>query len=255
MIKALKNKLKDTYYHMYPRESDPFIKLVKQKFDPLAVKTVFDIGSRDGEQSLELAAAFPNAKVFAFECNPDTLKYCYAKEKINPRVTIVPKAVSDKDGTLTFYQNDIEKFDFEIPRSYRGGREDIYVAGASSLYHSDHSLVQKQKIEVESIRLDTFCNAQGIETVDIIWMDLEGAELRALQSLGNRIKNTKMIWTETRTSPGSAGQCSFSELNAYLKPFSFDYLHRKRVDGNVGDDQGQTDVPYINTRLFDLESR
>ena len=253
MITPLKNKLKDIYYHMYPRESDGFIKLVKKHFNAEYIKTIFDVGSRDGDQSLELAEAFPNAQIFAFECNPDTLKYCYEKEKLNSRITVIPKAVNKINGKCSFYKNNIELFNKhkDIPRSYRNGREDVFIAGGSSLYSGPESpgSIKRDKIEVDAIRLDTFCDEHGIDSVDLIWMDLEGAELMALESLGDRIKNTKMIWTEASTSAGSSGQQSFFDIKTYLEPFAFDYLHKTRVDGNVNDDQGHTDVPFINTRL------
>ncbi len=41
--------------------------------DPDAVRIVFDIGSRDGEQAIELSHLFPAAHVYAVECNPETL--------------------------------------------------------------------------------------------------------------------------------------------------------------------------------------
>ena len=34
---------------------------------------IFDIGSRDCQQSIEFYNPFPNAKIYAFECNPNTL--------------------------------------------------------------------------------------------------------------------------------------------------------------------------------------
>ena len=37
---------------------------------------IFDIGSRDCQQSIEFYKTFPNAKIYAFECNPNTLDLC-----------------------------------------------------------------------------------------------------------------------------------------------------------------------------------
>ena len=34
---------------------------------------IFDIGSRDCVQSIEFYHTFPNSKIYAFECNPNTL--------------------------------------------------------------------------------------------------------------------------------------------------------------------------------------
>ena len=65
---------------------------------------IFDIGSRDCQQSIEFYHAFPNSKIYAFECNPNTLDIC--KKNIEPysdRITLIEGAVCDYDGNITFY--------------------------------------------------------------------------------------------------------------------------------------------------------
>jgi methylase of polypeptide subunit release factors len=37
---------------------------------------IFDIGSRDCQQSIEFYNAFPNSIIYAFECNPNTINIC-----------------------------------------------------------------------------------------------------------------------------------------------------------------------------------
>ena len=37
---------------------------------------IFDVGSRDCMQSIEFYHTFPNSKIYAFECNPNTLNIC-----------------------------------------------------------------------------------------------------------------------------------------------------------------------------------
>ena len=38
--------------------------------------TIFDVGSRDCMQSIEFYNKFPNAKIYDFECNPNTIPLC-----------------------------------------------------------------------------------------------------------------------------------------------------------------------------------
>lgn len=55
---------------------------------------IFDVGSRDCGQSIEFYEAFPNARIVAFECNPQTLPLCAAAAAARAdRLTLVPKAV------------------------------------------------------------------------------------------------------------------------------------------------------------------
>jgi len=62
---------------------------------------IFDIGSRDCQQSIEFYKTFPNAKIYAFECNPNTLDLC--EENIIPyqdRITLIKGPVCDYDGDI-----------------------------------------------------------------------------------------------------------------------------------------------------------
>ena len=78
-----------------------FIKHIENKNEKFII---FDIGSRDCFQSIEFYNAFPNSKIYAFECNPNTLDIC--KKNIEPysdRITLIEGAVCDYDGNITFY--------------------------------------------------------------------------------------------------------------------------------------------------------
>ena len=51
----MKKILKEIYHHFYPRETDGFIKHIKRRLDPADIMVIFDVGSRDLEQRIELA--------------------------------------------------------------------------------------------------------------------------------------------------------------------------------------------------------
>jgi hypothetical protein len=56
----------------------------------------------------------------------------------------------------------------------------------------------------------------NISHVDIIWMDLQGAELLALQSLGDYLKKVEYIFTEVSHKEMYTGQVMFPELHTFL---------------------------------------
>ncbi len=255
----MKTLLKEIYHYFYPRETDGFIKHIKKRLDPADIKVIFDVGSRDLEQSIELANKFQNAKIVAFECNDDLIPICKEKAKTEPRVRLVTKAVSDQNGTLTFYKINREKSVTSIPSSYRGGREEIYVSGGSSLYPFGYDAATKNenspegiytdKVEVEAITLESFCKENNIEQIDLLWMDLEGAELRALKGLGPLLSTVKMIQTEAQVMKhNDTNMGIFSEIRDYLMSYNFDYLDKDRVHKNIADKEGHTDVVFVNRR-------
>lgn len=74
---------------------------------------IFDIGSRDCQQSIEFYKTFPNAKIYAFECNPNTLDLC--EQNIIPyqdRITLIKGAVCGYDGDIDicYINNNYLKF-------------------------------------------------------------------------------------------------------------------------------------------------
>ena len=204
--------------------------------------TVFDIGSRDGLQAIELSDLFRNAQVFAVECNRDTLDDCRRNIASRSRIRLIDKAINSYTGRCLFHPIDREK----TVTTWPDGNP-----GASSLFlatgdYPAEKYVQNT-VEVDCIRLDVLCGQLGIDVVDFIWMDLQGAELIALQSAGPLLEKVRYIFTEVSHKPLYNGQCLFDDVDAYLKAKGF------RCCTNIKRNRWQQDVIYENTRdLIDV---
>lgn len=176
---------------------------------------IFDIGSRDCMQSIEFANAFPNATIFAFECNPNTLPLCRKNIKPYKNIVLIDQAVNLYDGECTFYPINKEK----TITSWADGNQ-----GASSLFKAngkyDIEQYVQDEVHVNCVRLDTVLKTHHIEKVDLIWMDLQGSELLALKSLGNHLADVQYIHTEISHIAIYEGQVMFNELNSYLENFT-----------------------------------
>jgi FkbM family methyltransferase len=182
------------------------------------VEVIFDIGSCHSLESVEFAKRYKNAEIFAFEANPETYKVCLENTKDYPAISVINKAVNDFDGRCLFYPMDKDR----TITTWEDGNQ-----GASSLYRANGTYDHIEKyvqyeIEVPCTRLDTFCESQNIKKVDFIWMDLQGAELKALQSLGSILDTVKIIHTELEINPMYDGQCLFKDVNEYLNCRGFD---------------------------------
>lgn len=195
---------------------------------------IFDIGSRDCQQSIEFYKTFPNAKIYAFECNPNTLNLC--EENIIPyqdRITLIKGAVCDYDGSITFYPINQEK----TKTTWKDGNP-----GASSLFKSNGKYTVETYVQDEITtnchRLDTIMNKHNIPCVDIIWMDLQGAELLALKGLGNKLSSVEYLYTEVSHKEMYTGQIMYKELNDYMIKNNFSILNNLSLSG------WQEDVVY-----------
>ncbi len=178
---------------------------------------IFDIGSRDCLQSIEFYHRFPNAKIYAFECNPNTLPICRKNiENYTDRIQLIEGAVCDYDGTIRFYPIDKEK----TVTSWKDGNP-----GASSLFvNNGNYAVEKYvqyEMETNCHRLDSVMKTFNIPRVDIIWMDLQGAELLALKGLDKYIDTVQYIHTEVSYKEMYTGQVMFEELNQFILSHGF----------------------------------
>lgn len=136
------------------------------------------VGASDGRHSYVMTQVAPQARIYAFEPSAFTfevLKTCVAWHGIADRVTPVHAAVSDAAGEMLLV----------TPKKLSGrmGRAFAYVSetapdGAARPDLDDRG-AELQTTPV--VALDAFCDEHGIERVDFIRMDIEGAEQRALE--------------------------------------------------------------------------
>jgi FkbM family methyltransferase len=199
--------------------------------------TVFDIGTRDGLQAIELAGLFRNADVVAIECNADTLAICRKNIAPHARIRLVDKAVNSYTGRCAFHPIDRARTITTWPDGN---------PGASSLFLAtgDYPVEQyvQNTVEVDCTRLDDLCAQLRIDVIDLIWMDLQGAELLALQSAGRVLDNVRYVYTEVSHRPLYHGQCLFDDVDGFLTARGF------RRCTKVNRNRWQQDIIYENTR-------
>jgi len=156
-----------------------------------------------------------NCKVYAFECNPDCLIEC--KKNQSENVILVEKAISLEDGPVKFYPFDLNLYNnmgsssmLKIDFSTRNPND------------PDYNRPNPQKeITVQATRLDTFVDLTVLP--ELICIDLQGYELNALKSMGDKLRNVKYIITECSIQSTYINGSTFEELYNYLKMYGFEY--------------------------------
>lgn len=195
-----------------------FNRFVNQKFKSFKdVKVIFDIGSCHCLESVEFSKVYTEAKIVAFEANPTSYQVCLDNTKDIPSITVVNQAINDYDGLCKFYPMDKEK----TVTTWEDGNQ-----GASSLYLANGAYDHIEKyvqyeIEMPCTRIDTYCEKNSIDHIDAIWMDLQGAELKALESMGSVLDTVQVIHTELEVNPMYEGQCLFKDVNIFLQDNGF----------------------------------
>lgn len=141
-------------------------------FIPLArrARIVVDVGAHTGMFALIAAAENPKLRVFAFEPAPPIFARLTANISANPqaRVTAIPAAASDNDGTTKLY----------IPPGH--------LPTESSLYSGFRS--GSVPVDVETMRLDSFAEKHGLRDVDLMKVDAELFEATVIAGAMNLIR-------------------------------------------------------------------
>jgi FkbM family methyltransferase len=205
------------------------------------IKIIFELGSRDLLDALCLSR-FYNAKVFAFECNPDSILLCRRNAPISSNVSLLEKAVWDKNEKIKFYPV-VESYEISNPNLKHKN------IGASSCFRQCddyHEKLVQSEIKVEAVRLDDFCKENRITSIDLICMDLQGASLHALRGLGDLLKGVSYIITELEDQPIYIGQDCYKEVFAYLKDFCFEQTSSSRPKSITGEPDPWADYLFIN---------
>lgn len=142
--------------------------------------TVLDIGAHVGYYALLFARwVGSEGKVFAFEAAPDNYALLRRNVELSGcnNVFCVPKAVNDHGGTIRFFV------------SSQGNDR-------NSIFENPRSMVREASLQVPAVSLDQFLADRGWPRVDLVKMDVEGAEplvLRGMAETVHRSPELKVI--------------------------------------------------------------
>lgn len=128
---------------------------------------IVDAGSNIGMSVLFFKLLYPNSRIMAFEASPDSfaaLEKNISENKL-VNVTAFPKALSDKEGHITFYQ--------DASRPWSGSNS--IIAERMQKVSDD----RKRAIEIPTIKLSDMLT----ERVDFMKIDIEGAEHLVMHDL------------------------------------------------------------------------
>lgn len=166
------------------------VKTYTDRFGLSAHPIVYEVGSRDGKDGVELAQRIYNGRrlwddstIVLFECNPPQINVI---ESTYPQATLITSAISDKNGTAEFLQ-------------INGDKNQI---GSSSLNldrAKEHWAKDNSTIKVSTRRLDSVIESLGHQDIeiDIMKIDIEHFTYEALVGLGKYLKNVKVFHLET----------------------------------------------------------
>ena len=155
------------YYNLFEAQYDSVMETLLKGAD-----VTIDVGGNIGQYAM-LFAQYSN-KVYTFEPMPkmiDRLQKHIALNNLQNKVTLVPKALSNKRDILKF----------ALPSETNSGTASTILGRKANL---------DTIIEVQAITFDEFQEEEKIKgEIDLIKMDIEGGELFALQGMKNLLSS------------------------------------------------------------------
>jgi FkbM family methyltransferase len=151
---------------------------------------VFDVGANCGWYSALVSRRFPDAKIHAFEPAPD-LQHVL-RMNVGGNVTVVAQAVGDHAGTAALHIN---------PDSQQTN---------STLVDAVRPFAKRgriTKVDVPLTTLDDYCAANRIDKVDVLKVDVQGAEgsvFRGARTLLPRVQTVvvESTWLDLESISG-----------------------------------------------------
>jgi FkbM family methyltransferase len=199
----------------YESSVDKFIAIAKQYLGR-PINTVFELGARDCRETLRFENVLPEAQIYTFECNPDTLPLCRANIAGHRNIHLIEKAVANFEGETEFHQIDPQK----TVTSWQDGNP-----GASSLLQATGKYPLEQyaqrPVPVQVTTLASEMKNFNIDHIDLLWIDIQGAELMALEGLDHRIRDISLIHVEVSFFEIYQNQPFFMEVKKYLNEKGF----------------------------------
>jgi FkbM family methyltransferase len=191
------------------------------------IRVVVDLGAMDGGDSLALHGAFPGARTIAIEgLQSNFERHLSWLQEIEAYCTVI----GARDGEAPFFEKSVN--------------------GVHGLYEREtDDTVRVHAARVET--LSTFCRRIGLDTIDVLKIDVEGGTLDVLEGLGDLASGLKALHVESEDAPFFRGQRLDPEVTVFLQSLGFGMVQREGRLAVTGPVAGpQYDSVWIHRRFL-----
>lgn len=177
------------------------------------VRTIVEFGAADGRDTEDLCRRFPQATVIGVEPVPASFKKLAERQSRCKNLIVEEAAIGNQAGTATLFLSSEPDASSISPPVKTGSAFDKHAESIG-------------KLTVTQMTLDSLCEKHQINSIDILKMDAQGAELEALEGARRLLAGhgIRVIYSEIQFIRLYEKACLFHELWAFLETHGF-YLH------------------------------
>lgn len=190
-----------------------------------AEPVILEVGSHTGGDTEEFAVMFPRGRIWAFEADQANFVGLFHRTRQYGNVQRMCGAVGDQPGVRTFFGS----------AGASDGSGSLLRATRHRQRHPDVTFPEERASTVPVIVLDDFAKATGIAQVDLIWIDVQGAELMVLGGATGLLRQTSYVYAEVSREPLYADGASYEALKDFMQSHGFGVVKEFLPDEWGGD--------------------
>ncbi len=196
-----------------PPVDDPFI--IQSELISSATPLIFDIGAYVGEITMRYRETLPSAKIYSFEPCPESFEKLIVNTKSDSQISCHNLAISSHHGISNLHINKFLPTNSLLATDIRGATH--WGAGL---------LDTENQLEVPTTTVDDFCLESGIVHIDILKLDVQGAEFEVLSGAKNMLSRhgISLIYMEMIMCPTYLGQRQLYEYLKFLGDLGYQLL-------------------------------
>ena len=174
--------------------------------------TIFDVGANVGNTCLHYKALFPDSTLYAFEPFPETFEKLRGMLRDQKTTFLHAFGLADLEGNRIFNSNTSPATN----SLFKTARDASKAWGANILE-------TQQSVSIPFTTLDSFSESHRIAAIDILKLDVQGAELLVLKGARRMLeeRRIRLIYSEMLVASTYEGQPDIHETLEFLHDHHF----------------------------------
>ena len=244
--------------HYYDFNSDESIqKILKSAKVDISKVTVLDVGANVGQSVERFRRYLPDAYIYSFEPNPTTFETLRNKHEndaklkcfnfgIGAEKAVLPFFVNPDSGSNSFYKLNLDGEAFKLSNTEEAQKNhNITTLKQEVGYNTE------VKIPVET--LNSFCAAEGLNSIDILKIDTQGYELEVLKGATEILSKTLIVEAEVMFSDAYEQTASLGEIESLMRKYGFVLWEIPYIGKFATEDVNRinfVDIHFVNVSLL-----
>ena len=166
---------------------------------------IIEAGAADGNDTVFFGKNFPNSKIYSLEPMSSLYNITFKKIQKFNNINLFKLAFSHTDGRM--------ELNLAENQNQPWGSSSLLKPKLHLEIHPGITFNSKES--VETIKFDSFLSMNNIESVDLLWLDLQGVEPDVLMA-SNQLQKIKYIYSEVSVLENYENQILYEDFKKFM---------------------------------------